>query len=318
MCVLAACSGKSSNPPPTPDGGLDGGPEPIAVFCPNLLNAIAAVNSRCQGGPVSVWTTLVSEGFDCTLIDSEVSAGTLQYSPAEAGECIAGYSGTNCDDFVPGPIEPTCQAAIWGTLDAGASCSTGLECAGTDAYCKFTPGQCAGTCALYVADGQPCSQGDECVPGDQCNTNGTCGVAPPAVITPAQEGASCGYISAQGYTPCVLPYTCDTELNVCVPFVGEGATCPQGHNICEQFTACNSSGTCAVYPSTAGATCGVTQGQDYVGCLGTTYCAQPPDGGAGTCVAQGAAGAACSNNLECLSGSCGVDAGACGPVCPGH
>jgi hypothetical protein len=245
------------------------------------------LTSQCASGSVANWEANVfSSSPGCGEVQAAVDAGRVTYNAGQSSACISAIQGSSCSTFsFVNPEPAACQATLSGTVAVGGTCYDSIDCAGTTTYCNIASG-CQGTCANQIAIGQAC-QGGGCVNGATCfNQVCTAQAAPPAQVG---QGQACGYIQAQQQTvACQAGLACDLVTSLCASVINQGSACTPGHGLCEYFTACNPTGnTCQPWPSTAGATCGVATGQDYVGCMGGFTC-NVTSGTTGTCVAVAA------------------------------
>ncbi len=312
---LIACGGSGAKSGGASDGGAsDGGSAgggatgglTASQFCSQLTGALATRLGDCLLGPASFWTATFQG--QCSAVATSVSSGRVKYDASQAQACLGEIAGMSCAVISSGSgalAEQSCAAALVGTVPTGGSCyDTGLDCVPND-ICDLT--SCPGICRAELAAGQACAAGDICVTGYSC-VNSVC--TQQASPSPgASQGQGC---NAQSGPFCAVGLNCDPVSNLCEPVVAEGGGCVPAHDQCEMGTYCGGSNVCTVY-SSAGGPCGLTPTGEYAGCFPGAYCNAQSQ--MGSCVAALAAGAACSQGMECQSGSC--TNASCVPACSG-
>jgi len=148
----------------------------------------------------------VADGAPCFASDECISTSCNFASCTGGTMCCAGI----CDPTVPGKV------ALGGDCTAPASrCIDGT-------YCHATSPGAAGTCAAFLAAGQPCTPSA----GDQCSPDLLC------VQTPTQETGTCAMAPGRGQ-PCTLFCNaeadyCSMETMKCEPRIAVGGACPLG------------------------------------------------------------------------------------------
>ena len=87
----------------------------------------------------------IALGYDMpSTVESEITAGKIQYDGSAAASCIAGITFGACSDFwTNGPDLPTaCDTALVGTVADGGSCVVDFDCSSLDSYCDATTQKC--------------------------------------------------------------------------------------------------------------------------------------------------------------------------------
>jgi hypothetical protein len=337
LATLVACS--SSSPTPFPvttnkdageetkkdSGAVSDGTGPgiltVSTFCTSLLVAEAEAASRCIGGPSALWSLELGNNASgtsaiCTELASAVTAGRVSYDSSQAAACISALGTVDCATFAAGTLPTECTATLAGTVAAGGACHSNADCTSPNVCTGLggTTGSCTGTCTAMLAAGASCTVG-----GTPCTTGNTCGGSPATCTTsptPRNLGETCIYDTGMmaAAPPCRVGLACDLSTFACVTPVALGATCEPGHGTCVTFSYCDpTSKTCKQDPEVGGK-CGTLTGEDPIVCIGPSYCKLATGSTAGTCVALGAGGAACTSGDECASGACSA-AGSCTAVC---
>jgi hypothetical protein len=264
--TFAACSSSSNG---TVAGG-DGGTTTVTDACGSYAAANNAYAAKCTGGVDPNHVSANNSRF-ATLCDAlEKLPGIAPNFDAAIGTCAAKIQAADCNTSIS--QIPECNTGIPnGTLDVGATCSQGLQCAsgGCSAGAETADGgsTTCGTCEAPVATGADCSAAP-CVSGDTCSLSidgsGDLSEACAVQNPPAASGATC------------------SSDNDCL-----------GPNHCNFATADAQTGTCAA-PSAAGAACSANQD-----CSGSLVCS---GGDTTTCNTAVAVGGTCADSTDCQIG----------------
>ena len=233
----------------------------------------------------------------------------LEGEPCEAGgDCLSGHcaDGVCCDAGCGGPCDACDLAGLVGTCSLVKSAPLTGQCDGVKA--------CSASAECRYVDGEACSSGDvclsdHCADGVCCATacDGACeacgdgGVCSPVLSAP-DPGTCDGASECSQFGSCLLQdgQPCGAEEECLSGACGDGVCCD---------TACE--GSCEIC-SSAGApgVCTVVLGAQVPGkCDGGTSC-----DGDGAC--KPLDGQPCSDDAECLSGSC-ADGLCCDSACAG-
>lgn len=223
--------------------------EYAAAFCQSAGRCTAAASfsiAQCEKDTLSLF------GDDLLRAGARVS-----YDAGRARECIDAVSAARCSAAGREAIDftsPPCLAALRGTLEPGASCSSLFECAlslcvpdtsgtcpakcppsgGPGAACnQHSPQDCdvrqgllcvQGTCRKQVPSGSPCAINADCAGGLLC-IGGQCG-------TLRRAGAGCNSDEA-----CAPELYCvgagDEATGRCVQRVGQGGACGQSDELAD-------------------------------------------------------------------------------------
>ena len=245
-----------------------------------------------------------------------IDSGKASFNATAAAACISAQQTAGCwQAALPGT---TCTGVFTGSVTVGGTCMSSAECV-SGSYCtqNSAPGYCvSGTCQPFALPGQACNPG-RCAPGLGCSS-GVC-----ATVQYVGLGQACDNVATickQGYRCdaglCVAPLAagdscsagvCDYGLgcapnNTCQSYVGLGGSCDASHPCGDAMTC--TGGTCALDYAQLGASCASLR------CLPGNVC----DPATTTCVPVLGAGAPCTFNTACWSGSC--TAGSCtSPIC---
>ena len=289
--------------------------------CSTAVMDVAAASAPCTvtGGGLAFCAG--GEG----VCRPEGAARVCTRLPGEGGTCVAGLCapGFGCDGEscrARGPEGSACTTSA--TCSAGLNCTPDGSCAAprpageacSDTSHCATGVRCSeGECTAGVALGGGCNAPSECGAGRGCErtpSTRVCGTADTAgqPCTPGScasgltcDGGSCVALPRDGApclgSQCASGFTCIDGESVCRKLPGVGETCLSGARFCADGLGCDmSTNTCQAGPG-AGKEC-LLNPPDYVCAAG--FGCQFGDSG-NTCVALGAAGAACTDNRTCTA-----------------
>jgi len=284
------------------DAATDAGPDatpagPVALAdLPDALEAaVCGFEVRCGLMPDQA---TCAEIFDPATTDipqlaAFVTAGTIQYDAAKAGDCLAAYRDAACtwnrDGIGPAAV---CADVFEGDKAPGVDCFLDEEC--TDvSICETQAcagGCCKGVCKLKET---PVAIGADCK------------------VAPCEAGAYCRYAS--------------TGTAICTAAVAVGGSC-DAVDACADGAVChfaaNGQGSCVALVA-AGASCDPAVDEPSGACAGIDRFCNPASS---KCEPRGAIGAACATDAACIeaatctSGHCAVRPGlndACGATATG-
>ena len=279
------------------------------------------------------------------MLVQEALAGKLRYNGSLLAQCFATLAAASCN---PGALANRvsvhqCAVAVFtGTVDAGAKCTSDVECiSGTCDNCGGELSCCpSGACVGEPKSSVPPALGASCQLDphgiDPCVVGQYCDVGASGVCTALKSiGVSCHTTNECGDglecdtqttnqcavpplrdEPCTPNGYCGEEGTYCEPgadicrSVGlVGDSCAAGHR-CSNYLYCNTTTQlCELYPST-GASCTVQQKCNDV----DTYC----DIASETCVTRVPDGELCDASYRCLSLFCDTTTMRCAepPLCP--
>jgi hypothetical protein len=289
-----------------------------AGACADVVAGQPEPHARCAASPPCGNTGACDGAGMCEQASSNVSCGVASctgstYTPISHctgdGACATAATGS-CTPYVCG----------------GAACKT--TCTG-DGDC-MPPYTCQGatgakSCALKK-NGLACTAGGQCISGNcvdgvccgsadcpacqACNITGNGACAPLAAGTPAPAA----FCADEGAASCGANGRCD-GAGGCQQYANgtacSNATCPASGTTltmagtCQGGTCSKPTQSCAPYFCNGVAACQGSCG-DSDDCTTGFYCT----GAGGSCVAKKGAGAACTGNTQCSSGSC-VDGVCC-------
>ena len=242
-------------------------------------------------------------------LQAAVKDGTIKYDSGKAADCADSFGSTDCS--FPGFHEDNpCDDVFTGTVATGGACVIDLQCANfgscvTMPSCDPETTCCTGTCMGMATEspiGGPCGNETSFCGFDAfCKTPATGGAGTCTALI-AGEGTACDEIDA-----CVNPLYCNlnfqTGTGTCKKAAASNATCSRMDLIpcADSRDYCDPTMLKCVRDAAVGAAC-----PTGVQCVGFASCI------AGTCVADIAAGGACSvdtgadcaGNLECIGGTC--------------
>jgi hypothetical protein len=313
------------------DGGSSGPAIPLADLPPRLANVLCTTYRNCVG-PIFQW---FMNGSDCVsvteqrirngtfaLIQGEIDAGKVVYTPAKVQACIDSLAARTCAQLLDRDSE-ACLAALDGKVELGGACTLDEDCKGK-AICKSSTGTCPGQCSPLLAAGQACSQDSECQDGLQCSSETK------QCVQPVGAGQACEY----GSPPCgpgflclgkddskKTPGTCKTPTEAFSSAPGSACN-PSTGLLCQDGSACVADKV-SLAPVSIDWVC-VANGTYAAGadckpgfpdaCASGTYCKTGTGLTAlsGTCTSMPGAGQACVSNgtlqcqpgAVCVSGTC--------------
>lgn len=291
---LVACSGDSNGggQASTPERACD---QFVASFCNKLQECLPFAIKIAYKDANECITRQKSQ---CVKALNAPSTGA---TPANVSGCASAISGASCDDLFKQP--DACKTPA-GTLADGTPCGDDAQCQGRS--CNKTGDSECGACGKRVGAGGDCTNA-QCDDGLECAQNGKC-------VAPGAAGAACGESQ-----PCTAPLVC--SKGTCAKGGEAGAPCAEDQP-CNAFKGlvCDpTANTCKeLKTANAGEACGVVSG-GFVLCASGGHCKTSSPGGAGTCQAAAADGAACGGDgpgcqepAECVNGVCTIpDPGAC-------
>lgn len=201
--VKAALAEKDDDEPLFP---LKGPEHPDALkLCRVLQELPAEHDARCCGKPPP--TEVLTHRECIRMLSASLHSGALRLAPEKLAACLESAGRPALDCAWAGTQQPPpapCLAAVEGTLKAGATCRSTLECAGA-LICNGVSPVRAGTCTAPLPLGQSCggtvdplaaytrnqaleTTRPECAAGS-CQ-RGRC-LAPPAVDAPCRHRGAC-------------------------------------------------------------------------------------------------------------------------------
>jgi hypothetical protein len=290
--------------------------------CTMLYDGFEQAASTCTGALPGNLAPPSDIAFECQQMAAVAAAGHLTIDANAFMQCQNDFKNNPCDI---GSALVDCLAAFKGTIAAGQSCHSAVECQSLSCDTSSCPGTCSpntaggigqactngcqlalvcigtpGTCQKMVGVGQACPMGFECQQGLYCDsTSHMC-------VTDVAAGGSC----AMGQT-CALTTQCQSGICTAYRKVGESCSSTQP---CVSGANCVS-GLCAA-PPTLGQACGAMPscggGTVNVSCF-DSYCNAPVDATTGswsttgTCVARIPIGNACNSQApdsftQCVPG----------------
>lgn len=312
---MGACSSSSSGPSAAGDSGTG-----AVDNCAAYAAATNAYNVKCTGGVDTAHVSANNARFTTFCDALEKLDGISPTFDSAIAACAAKINAADCNTGID--QIPECGSGIPnGTLDVGAPCASGLQCAsgGCSAGLQGDDGgsSTCGTCQAPVADGADCSAAP-CVAGDACtlgfdgqNLTETCTKVNP----PAADGASCTADSdCSGPDHCNYA-TADATTGTCAAPAAAGGSCSANQN-CAASLVCTGGDTqvCTAAVAVGGACTASTDCVVGAGCDSTSKCAA---------LTYAAPGGACDGNTGlCSQGTCNVpssgggDAGPATGTCP--
>ncbi len=250
----------------------------VSGDCRSVYVGQVPVGQSCGNGECvpSAYCTVEVDGKCPGTCKDRVPAGQAATSPSQCAVGLVLISGT-CS-------QPPGQGSSCGTGTGTSSvCAAGLTCSSDTKTCT-TPKLVGDTCSSTA----PCDLFYSCI-NDKC-------------AAPAGVGASCGQMGT-GTLSCKLELYCDPTLKTCAARLGEGATCTGSecnYDLrCGKANAAATGNTCHK-PFALNQACSASASKD---CASGLYC----DATSKTCLAQLAAGAACTAFDSCTGGYCSAN-----------
>ena len=287
-------------------------PTTAAGLCAAFAQAQCGYLARCNlEGDVPGCVALVKAGCESGNGPKGFAAGREVLDGAAMACCLAKFeNGAACTDIFAAKLsvfnsDPSCLAALTGTVATGGACYQNDDCA--SALCDTK--SCPGTCVARVSLNGDCSGGKACDEGLLCVTAG----AAQTCVPPACEGATCG----KSGVPCASGLVC-SPMNVCVkpPKAGDACALATGPFCDIEATTCvvdsTLAGTCAPHVANGGA-CFAS-----LNCENGHYCQGVALPALGKCAPVLAPGAACDPATQKDQAPCGLTLqcnldGKCGP-----
>ncbi len=334
-------------------GGGGGGGVPLDDIPDRYAAASCEHLERCLGS-----FTAILFGSNCAdelstrlqetvmpLWRAAIDAGTLEYDPNAAADCLDDLRDAACD--APGVRGTACDDVFRGTVAAGGACRSHEECAG-DAFCDVDA-SCPGECRARGGAGASCDDDDACMASLEC-IDGSC--TTPLTIGDAcdEDNDACGGLSTciagrcttiQNNLTAAIDASCDPEAGMlceagascvltgidpgtrtpqwrCVGPSNSGGSCNLGFpDPCPDDQYCDADpettlmfeGTCQPLPS-VGEAC--RDGGNFAAreCEGDLVCSD------GVCRNRKLLGSPCDSDRECYSGFCDSDV-CTAPMCQG-
>lgn len=294
--------------------GCDGRADGIAFesFAMKSLDAICGYDVRCSGFP-DLGTCRAAQRDEFGRLRVAINAGRVAYHPDEARACLTALENLTCTRSTVGTALRRCDAVVTGQVAAGGTCFDATECVGRgrcdrDENCDSEAQCCAGTCQPAVVVR---AAGESCNPTTMpCEVGLRCSYEPPGselgtCREPPTAGQICDVFS------CGDDLFCDGGVSppVCRGFVGSGQSCSDTYQCAEVDDACFADTQKCTKRRKPGQPCAVESE-----CVRWATCAD------GQCVALAVVGAACDEDISCLSAlSC--ESGTCvlppeRPACP--
>ena len=259
-------------------------------FCQNNTVCALKPNATTCGGATECSSGFCTDGVCCnTLCGGGCNSCNL-----------AGTAG-NCAPITPGSSPVTGAGKSTCAASAQASCGNDGKCDG------------AGACSKWSASTTCRASAGACDVGEGCDGLGACpadGFVAAATVCRAAAAGGCDVAeSCTGSSA-----ACPTDA-----FAGAGVTCSPtscANGATSTHTCDGATTTCGSTPSgcpgnfvcATATTCKTSCAADADCTSATLYCINP--GASGACTAKQPAGATCTNDNECLNGSCLVqDAG---------
>ena len=267
-----------------------GGSVTATEACAALGSSVCAKVNECSPfllelsyGDLATCEARVALGCSPSTFDSPGSTT----KPIDTVACSDAFAATSCDDLYGRKLPAGCDFNP-GTLANGMVCGREVQCA--SGYCG-KQGDICGVCTTPAAAGAACKESEDCEPGLACAQDKCAAIG--------GVGATC-----DAAAPCKVGLPCSGGK--CIMPLGAGQPCDPASPTCDLLKGlgCNMMGICQqVKIAAAGEACGL-QGTDYIACKGGAFCKMAM-GGAGTCLAPAADGAACDEvaGPKCLPGA---------------
>jgi hypothetical protein len=243
-----------------------------------------------------------------TLADS-VKRGRVETHLDKLEQCYADTRARGCD-IQTQRLPSSCQEALQGTVEVGATCTTSSDCV-TGSFCPSSA--CPRVCSARHVAAESCARDEECDAGLIC-VRGKCGA--PAAVGAACAGSS-GGVCALG-TSCVgstkdQAGKCVENKKIQVGAVGD--TCTPGGTLCQEGLSCAYDGSAGFNCQSAvssGAVCHLALPSQ---CPQDEYCTASDVTTQGQCAPLPKDGEACVLGSECAGGHVCVAAADMKPVC---
>ncbi len=228
---------------------------------------------------------------------ASLGAPSAASSPESVDECAAANDAASCAEYrAAGPLDACLP--VPGEREDGTACALNSEC--LSGYCRTPLGSACGSCAALPVAGDTCADTGDCGPtslychpdSSTCQVYATAGEACSREVRCAPGSSCVGPMPAMAGT-CVA----NTEEPGAACSRDQGPPCERALDLYCDETA----GTCATAMEVAeGEACGTIERVLYR-CAAGLLCFAP-EGGAGTCQAPAADGAACdvTNGPPCL------------------
>ncbi len=255
VVLLVGCSKPPPPPPPPPVEPSSDDVRPVYADKGGAVDPIAqALCAAVQG------TTLAKKGACCGMppvvspfvrqcevaVSSSMQAGAVKLDAAKISSCQAAVDAATQGCAWVGPISlqppSSCEALFTGTLAAGASCRSSLECAG-GLRCHGVGPTDKGTCGAPLQDGSDCARAVDALAAYAVQSD--VDVTHPECAGACMRG-KCRPIVALG-GPCASSVECGKASRCAAGKCVEGKTAPLGGACsdggCEPGARC-ASGTC--------------------------------------------------------------------------
>lgn len=243
-----------------------------------------------------------------------VSEGTLTFDGDAARDCLGSL---DCTVFDGSPASGACDHVFNGTVAAGDSCNSDLECAGDDVSCISASHTCPGTCGPAIAIGEECQRDSQCAadPGGaqvRCTSDDGPSLCMRVLYETVALGADCSASFADNTITnhvCMEGTFCDTSgvTPMCAAISESGGSCVD-FGACPRGEFCND-GTCGPVTgiaTTVGADCSESLCNPFLdlGCdEETSMCIALGDGSVGTACMTSGFTLPCNPGLYCDEGT---------------
>jgi hypothetical protein len=281
----------------------------VTLLCQGLATCPSSSSLYASnfGGSIA---ECVSTVLSLTLVDADPPGTDVSSSATESqrscNELLAAFDPCTLADTFFVPISLPAVCSVYGTLPAGSSCTTSLQCASGNCSSTLTPGTC-GVCGDLVDAGSICLTTQDCAVGLVC-AEGLCaaGGAFDAGCDPTEPclpPLAC--LGGRCTSPLDLDAGCDPSNSQCAPT----SLCNAKTLRCEPYGLATSDGGCGLLHSGAlafcpsGNTCKLTVPALQAGvCVPATAPGQPCT--AGGIWLQGNSN--CQPPYTCVEGYCGA------------
>jgi hypothetical protein len=266
---------------------------PLRQFCESVFQAIAAVELRCTGRPLALFSKQFDVDYECKSLADAVARKRLAWEPGAGAACPDELRAARCADLRRRGtfnerwqlVMPACRQALRGLVQGEQKCGfvhyAFEECADADTVCSATSSCITGSCICQGScqkrpsqRRQPCDSDIGCSGGLYCNASRFCD-------DPANLGEACQGSSS---VPCAPGLVCAGgsyyTVGSCMPFRSDATTCANNtecaSNNCVLGPGGRPPGFCSPFRQ-AGAPCGPAVGNcgADVGCK-NGVCANPP------------------------------------------